>query len=164
MQISIKMKNGDMMVFELFPEKAPITVSNFISLIEKNFYDGLTFHRVVKDYVIQGGSEDNTCMCPSNFTIHGEFAANGHDTGVDHARGAISMARGDDFNSAGTQFFVVHKDAHQLDGKYAAFGKLVDGYEVLDAIATVETAPPEQENRPIIPQVIDTIRVIKTGA
>ena len=152
------------MIFELFPDKAPITVSNFISLIEKKFYDGLTFHRVVKDYVIQGGSENNTCMCPSSFTIPGEFAANGYDTGLDHARGAISMARDDDFNSAGTQFFVVHKDAHKLDGKYAAFGKLIDGYDVLDTIAAVETAPPERENRPIVPQVIDAMRIVETEA
>lgn len=160
MQILITMKNGGEMLFDLYPDKAPITVDNFISLLKKRFYDGLTFHRVVKDYVIQGGSEDNTCMCPTDFTICGEFAENGYDTGLDHARGALSMARDDDFNSAGTQFFVVHKDAHKLDGRYAAFGKLVEGFDILDAIASVDTAPPEKENRPLEQQIIESIRLM----
>lgn len=159
MQVLIKMKDAGEMVFELFPEQAPITVGNFISLINSKFYDGLTFHRVVKDYVIQGGSEDNTCMCPTDFTIPGEFSENGHDTGLVHARGAISMARGEDFNSAGSQFFVMHRDAHQLDGRYAVFGMLTEGFDVLDTIANVGTAPPEHENRPLEPQVIEFIRV-----
>jgi peptidyl-prolyl cis-trans isomerase B (cyclophilin B) len=163
MRVSIRMKDSGEMLFELFPEKAPITVKNFVLLISKRFYDGLTFHRVVRDYVIQGGSQDNTCRCPTSFTIEGEFAANGHDTGLDHSRGAISMARDEDFNTAGTQFFVVHKDAHKLDGNYAAFGKLIEGYEVLDTIATVETTPPEQENRPLVSQVIESIRLVDTG-
>ena len=160
MQILIKMKAGGEMVFELLTDKAPGTVGNFISLVNRKFYDGLTFHRVVKDYVIQGGSEDNTCMCPTNFTITGEFAENGFDTGLDHARGTISMARDDDFDSAGTQFFVVHQDAYKLDGRYAAFGKLIKGFDVLDSIANAETASPELENRPLEPQVIESIRVI----
>jgi peptidyl-prolyl cis-trans isomerase B (cyclophilin B) len=160
MQIVLTMKNGGEMLFDLYPEKAPITVDNFISLLNKRFYDGLTFHRVVKDYVIQGGSEDNTCMCPTDFSITGEFAENGYDTGLDHARGALSMARDDDFNSAGTQFFVVHKDAHKLDGRYAAFGKLVKGFKILDAIASVDTETAEKENRPLEPQVIASISII----
>lgn len=160
MQILLTMKNGGEMLFDLYPEKAPITVDNFISLLNKRFYDGLTFHRVVKDYVIQGGSEDNTCMCPTDFTITGEFAENGYDTGLDHARGALSMARDDDFNSAGTQFFVVHKDAHKLDGRYAAFGKLVKGFEILDTIASVDTDTPEKENRPLDQQLIESIRMM----
>ena len=159
MHVLIKMKDAGEMVFELFPENAPITVGNFISLVNRKFYDGLTFHRVVKDYVIQGGSEDNTCMCPTSFTITGEFAENGHDTGLVHVRGAISMARGDDFNSAGTQFFVVHKDAHQLDGRYAAFGMLTEGFDVLDTIANIDTDSPERENRPLEHQVIEFIEV-----
>jgi peptidyl-prolyl cis-trans isomerase B (cyclophilin B) len=142
-----------------FPRRPPITVGNFLSLIDKKFYEGLTFHRVVKDYVIQGGSEDNTCMCPSNFTILGEFAENGYDTGLKHARGALSMARDDDFNSAGTQFFVVHQDAHKLDGRYAAFGMLTEGFDVLDSIAGVDTAPPEGENRPLVEQTIRSVSV-----
>lgn len=161
MQAIMNMKSGGKMTFELFPEKAPITVKNFVRLAEEGFYNGLTFHRVVKDYVIQGGSEDNTCLCPTDFTVIGEFAENGYDTGLTHARGALSMARDDDFNSAGTQFFVVHQNAHQLDGKYAAFGILMEGEDVLDRIANVETAPPEQENQPLIAQIIEKIAIIK---
>jgi len=161
MQILFKMENGGEMLFELYQKKAPVTVNNFISLINRNFYDGLSFHRVVKDYIIQGGSQDNTCMCPTNFTITGEFAENGYDTGLDHARGTLSMARDDDFNSAGTQFFIVHKDAHKLDGKYAAFGKLLKGYDVLDAIASVKTASQEEENRPIKAQLIESISIVR---
>ena len=153
------MRSGKKMVFELYPQNAPITVKNFSQLCQKKFYDGLSFHRVVQGYVIQGGSEDNTCMCPTDFTIEGEFAANGHDTGLSHSRGALSMARDDDFNSAGTQFFVVHQDAHKLNGKYAAFGMLVDGFDVLDQIASVPTDTPEQENRPFEEQTIQSIRV-----
>lgn len=160
MQTLIMLKNGEKMLFELFPEKAPLTVKNFLELVTKGFYNGLSFHRVVKDYVIQGGSEDNTCMCPTDFTITGEFAENGYDTGLTHKRGALSMARDEDFNSAGTQFFVVHKDAHKLDGKYAAFGQLIEGFEVLDAVASVKTAPPEKENRPLEPQIIEYIQII----
>ncbi|HAK45864.1 MAG TPA: peptidylprolyl isomerase [Spirochaeta sp.] len=161
MQTIIKMKNGGELLFDLYPEKAPLTVKNFMELVNKGFYNGLTFHRVVRDYVIQGGSEDNTCMCPTDFTITGEFTENGFDTGLTHKRGALSMARDDDFNSAGTQFFVAHKDAHKLDGRYAAFGQLVEGFDVLDAIATVDTAPPEAENRPLQPQIIESIRIVK---
>ncbi len=149
------------MLFELFPDKAPITVGDFESLIKKKFYDGLSFHRVVKDYVIQGGSEDNTCMCSTDFTITGEFSGNGYDTGLEHVRGTISMARDDDFNSAGTQFFIVHKDAHKLDGRYAAFGMLIEGFDVLDAVASVETTARELENKPLDPQIIESIRIVE---
>ena len=159
MQAIINMENGGEMRFELFGEKAPITVANFVSLAKQRFFDGLTFHRVVRNYVIQGGSADNTCTCPSEHTIVGEFAENGHDTGISHTRGTISMARDDDFDSAGTQFFVVHADALKLDGRYAAFGRLVSGFDVLDEIASVKTAPPEQENRPLKRQVIASVRI-----
>jgi len=161
MTVSIKMKTGGQMYFELFTDKAPVTVDNFISLVKDGFYNGLSFHRVVKDYVIQGGSEDNTCGCHTDFTITGEFAENGYDTGLEHIRGVISMARDDDFNSAGTQFFIVHKDAHKLDGRYAAFGMLLKGFEVLDSIASVETAAPEQDNKPLEPQIIESIKIIE---
>lgn len=161
MQTLIIMNSGSKMLFELYPEKAPLTVKNFTELVNSGFYNGLTFHRVVKDYVIQGGSEDNTCMCPTDFTITGEFAENGFDTGLTHKRGALSMARDDDYNSAGTQFFVVHKDAHKLDGRYAAFGQLIEGFEVLDEIAAVATAPPEKENRPLQPQIIESIQILE---
>ncbi|GHV00295.1 hypothetical protein FACS189483_10270 [Spirochaetia bacterium] len=151
-----------LMRFELYPEKAPITVANFTGLAKSGFYNGLTFHRVVKDYVIQGGSADNTCMCPTDITIKGEFAENGVDTGLTHERGAISMARDDNYDSAGTQFFVVHKDAHKLDGRYAAFGTMLTGFEVLDAIAAVPTKSPAEENRPLTPVLIREIRIIDT--
>jgi len=160
MQILITMENGGEMLFELYPEKAPVTVKNFKRLIDEGFFNGLTFHRVVKDYVIQGGSGDNTCMCLTDFTIKGEFTENGFDTGLSHARGAISMARDDDFDSADTQFFVVHKDAHKLNGRYAAFGMLIKGFDVLDEIASVETAAPELENRPLEPQVMTSVKLL----
>jgi peptidyl-prolyl cis-trans isomerase B (cyclophilin B) len=150
---------GGVMRFELFPAAAPLTVRNFIDLALSGFYNGLSFHRVVKDYVIQGGSGNNTCNCPAGFTIKGEFAGNGVDTGLTHERGAISMARDQDFDSAGTQFFIVHRDAHKLDGKYAAFGKMREGFETLDKIAAVPTAGPEKENRPLEPVVIKEIRI-----
>lgn len=156
----IEMANGGVMRFALEPEKAPNTVANFCALAREGFFDGLTFHRVVKGYVIQGGSEDNTCNCPGDFLIRGEFAENGVDTGLDHRRGALSMARDDGFDTAGTQFFVVHQDAHKLDGRYAAFGMLTEGFGVLDEIASVPTAPPEQENRPLVPQTIKQVRIL----
>ena len=155
----IEMEDGNKMQFELYHEKAPITVANFVDLANSGFYDGLSFHRVVKDYVIQGGSEDNTCMKESDFHIVGEFQQNGINTGLKHVRGAISIARDDDYNSGGTQFFVVHKDAFKLDGKYAAFGMLLDGFDTLDKIAEIEVEPPEKENRPIKVQRIKKIRV-----
>jgi peptidyl-prolyl cis-trans isomerase B (cyclophilin B) len=151
---------GKVMRFELFPAAAPLTVKNFIDLAVSGFYNGLTFHRVVKDYVIQGGSGNNTCNCPTDFTLKGEFAANGINTGLTHERGALSMARDADYDSAGTQFFIVHQDAHKLDGKYAAFGKMLNGFEVLDEIAAVPTAGPGEENRPLEPVIIKTIRII----
>jgi peptidyl-prolyl cis-trans isomerase B (cyclophilin B) len=156
----IIMENNGVLRFELFPALAPITVGNFCALAADRFYDGLSFHRVVKGYVIQGGSANNTCDCPTGSLIKGEFAANGVDTGLTHERGALSMARDDDFDSAGTQFFVVHQDAHKLDGKYAAFGKMLEGFETLDEIAALPTAGPEQENRPLALPVIRTIRIV----
>ncbi len=158
----ITMADGGSMVFELYPQKAPITVENFRRLAGEGFFNGLTFHRVVKGFVIQGGSADNTCMCPTDFTIKGEFKENGVDTGLEHIRGAISMARDDDFDSAGTQFFVVHQDAHRLDGKYAAFGQMIRGFDVLDRIASVPTLSPAEENRPLTPQVIRSVTVTDT--
>jgi peptidyl-prolyl cis-trans isomerase B (cyclophilin B) len=138
-------------------------VGNFCALAADHFYDGLSFHRVVKGYVIQGGSANNTCDCPGNVSIKGEFAANGVDTGLTHERGALSMARDSDFDSAGTQFFVVHQDAHKLDGKYAAFGKMLEGFETLDEIADLPTAGPEQQNRPLMLPLIKTIRLVPPG-
>ncbi len=153
----IQMENGRRMVLELFPEKAPITVANFVDLAEGHFYDGLTFHRVVKGFVIQGGSANNTCECETDFFIKGEFASNGVDTGLQHVRGALSMARDPNPDSAGTQFFIVHQCVPRLDGNYAVFGQLTEGFEVLDEICEVETEDPE--NRPLIPQTIRSIRI-----
>lgn len=156
---TIELADGGIMRFALYPEKAPNTVANFCALAREGFFDGLSFHRVVKDYVIQGGASDNTCNCPCDFTIRGEFRENGTDTGLDHRRGALSMARDDDFDTAGTQFFVVHQDAHKLDGRYAAFGMLLQGFDVLDRVAETPTAPPAQENRPLTPQIIARVTV-----
>lgn len=160
---TIEMESGDKMIFELYYDKAPISVANFVDLANTGFYDGLSFHRVVKDFVIQGGSEDNTLMLDSDFHIVGEFSQNGIDTGIKHVRGVLSMARDDDFNTGGTQFSIMHKDAPRLDGKYAAFGKLIDGYDILDKIAVVEVEPPEKENKPLVMQKIKQIRVNTNG-
>lgn len=155
----ITMQDGKKMRFELFPEKAPITVSNFAKAANEGFFDGLGFCRVVKGYVIQGGSPDNDIMTDSGFHIVGEFKENGYDTGLDHRRGAISMARDDAYDTAGTQFFVVHQDAHKLDGRYASFGYMLEGFDVLDEIANVETSSPETWNHPLVMPIIASIRV-----
>ncbi|MHC1773280.1 MAG: peptidylprolyl isomerase [Flexilinea sp.] len=158
-QAIIQMRDGDEMTFELFPKNSPITTANFTDIANSGFYDGLEWCRIVKGYVIQAGSPDNDIMTDSDFHIIGEFRENGIDTGLDHRRGAISMARDDGFNTAGTQFFVVHQDAHKLDGRYASFGYMLTGFEVLDQIAETETNGPENWNRPLKPVVIKSIRV-----
>lgn len=139
---------GDM-VFELYPQDAPITVKNFVDTAKSGFYDGLEWCRIVKDYVIQSGSPDNDIMTDSDWHIKGEFEANGINNSQKHRRGALSMARDDGYDTAGTQFFVVHKDAHKLDGRYAAFGQMLSGFDVLDAIAATETLGPQKWNKPI---------------
>lgn len=151
------------MVFTLYPERAPITVANFAALANSGFYDGLTVCRIVQGYVIQAGSPDGDIMTDSDFHIVGEFAQNGVDTGLDHRRGCISMARDDAPNTAGTQFFVVHQDAHKLDGRYAAFGYMQAGFETLDAIAQLPTGGPETWNRPDRMPVIESVRVAMQG-
>lgn len=155
----IKMQDGGEMTFALYAEKAPLTVANFADLANSGYYDGLEWCRVVQGYVIQSGSPDNDIMTDSPFHLFGEFAANGVDTGMDHRRGAISMARDDDYNTAGTQFFVVHQDAEKLNGRYASFGYMLSGFDVLDAIAAVETNGPENWNHPLDPPLIRSIRV-----
>lgn len=162
---TLTMEDGRKMLFELYPDAAPNTVSSFVSLCREGFYDGLIFHRIVKDYVLQTGSLTGSCEGRPSFHIPGEFSANGFDNPVKHTRGTISMARGRQNDSASTQIFIVHRDAPRLDGKYAAFGRICDeeSFKVLDEIASVETAPPEKENRPLIPQVIKTIRVDDCG-
>ena len=155
----IQMEDGGAMRFTLFPDRAPVTVANFAALANSGFFDGLAFCRIVEGYVIQGGSVDDDIMTDSDFHIRGEFLANGADTGLDHRRGAISMARDEGFDTAGTQFFVCHRDAHKLDGKYAAFGYMTEGFDVLDRIAALPTSGPETWNRPVVMPVMRSVRV-----
>ena len=147
---------GDM-VFELYPDLAPITVKNFVDTARSGFYDGLAWCRIVKDSVIQGGSPDNDIMTDSDWHIKGEFEENGIPNPIPHKRGAISMARDDGYDTAGTQFFVVHQDAHQLDGRYAAFGEMISGFEVLDQIAALPTSGPETWNKPDVMPVMSRV-------
>ncbi len=163
MKATITMADYAPMTFELFPDQAPITVANFVQVANSGFYDGLTFCRIVQGYVIQSGSPDNDIMTDSDFHIVGEFGQNGIPTGLDHRRGAISMARDDAPDTAGTQFFITHQDAHKLDGRYAAFGYMLEGFDTLDAIASLETNGPETWNKPLCAPVITAIRVTTDG-
>lgn len=158
----IYMKSGETMRLDLFYDIAPITVANFVGLCKEGFYDGLTFHRIVKDFMIQGGAENGRCEGNTpGFGIKGEFAENGLDNPLKHTRGVISMARSKEPDSASTQFFILHKATPRLNGKYAAFGKLADeeSFEVLERLALTPVAPPEEDNRPHTPQVIETITI-----
>ena len=133
--VTIEMMNGDIIKAELYPEVAPNTVNNFLSLVNKGFYNGLIFHRVIKGFMIQGGCPDGTGMGGPGYCIKGEFAANGVQNDLRHTRGVLSMARAQPMDSAGSQFFIMHKDAPHLDGQYAAFGCVMDGMDVVDRIA-----------------------------
>ena len=144
--VVIEMENGKEIKLELYPEKAPITVENFLKLVGEGFYDGLIFHRVIKGFMIQGGDPDGTGSGGSEEKIKGEFRANGVPNDIRHVRGVISMARTKLPNSASSQFFIVHEDAPHLDGQYAAFGKVVDGMDTVDEIAEVKT---DYNDRPI---------------
>ncbi len=135
----IEMENGKKMTLELYPDIAPITVENFVKLAKDGFYDGLIFHRVIEGFMIQGGDPDGTGCGGPGYSIKGEFASNGIKNDLRHTRGVISMARSMMPDSAGSQFFIMHEDAPHLDGQYAAFGKLTDGFETLDEIATCST-------------------------
>ena len=157
--IRITMKDGGVIDLELDKKAAPITVENFEKLVKDKFYDGLIFHRVIPGFMIQGGDPEGTGMGGPGWHIKGEFAANGWDNPIAHTRGVISMARAQDPNSAGSQFFIMHKDASYLDGQYAAFGKVVRGMEVVDKIAGVPTN--RWNNRPYEDQVIDTVRIVE---
>ena len=137
--VTITMDNGKVMKGELYPEIAPITVENFKKLCDENFYDGLTFHRIIKGFMIQGGDPSGNGTGGPGYSIKGEFAANGVQNDLKHTRGVLSMARAMDPNSAGSQFFIMHQDATHLDGQYAAFGKITEGLDVLDEIADVKT-------------------------
>lgn len=136
--ITIEMENGKLIKLELYPEAAPITCENFINLVNEGFYDGLIFHRVISGFMIQGGCPEGTGMGGPKHNIKGEFSANGVPNPVKHTRGVISMARSQMPNSAGSQFFIMHQDATHLDGQYAAFGKVVEGMDVVDEIAAVD--------------------------
>lgn len=156
--VTIQMRDGGKMVLELYPDKAPVSVANFVDLIQKGFYNGLTFHRVVQGFVIQAGSRNGNCAGEDlGFAIKGEFKTNGVDTGLGHPRGAISMARTMAPDSASTQFFICHAAASNLDGQYAAFGQMTDGFDVLDRIASIPVDP--YEDKPHEPQVMETVTV-----
>ncbi len=137
--ITIEMENGKKIEIELYPDKAPITVENFINLTKEGFYDGLIFHRVIEGFMIQGGCPEGTGMGGPKHNIKGEFSSNGVDNDIKHLRGVISMARSQMKDSAGSQFFIMHQDAPHLDGQYAAFGKVISGMDVVDEIATTQT-------------------------
>ena len=155
--IRITMENGAQIEAELYPETAPITVENFVSLIKEKFFDGIIFHRVIKGFMIQGGDPTGTGMGGSEKTIKGEFLSNGVVNELKHTRGVLSMARTMDPNSASSQFFIMHEDAPHLDGQYAAFGKVTKGMEVVDAIANTST---DFRDRPLEDQRIKTIELI----
>ena len=158
--ITIQMQNGLSIVAELYPEHAPQSVFNFISLIHKGFYDGLTFHRIIPGFMIQGGCPDGTGMGGPGYCIKGEFLFNGVDNPIKHKRGVLSMARSQSPNSAGSQFFIMHADAKHLDGQYAAFGKVTEGMDVVDQIATTKT---DRNDRPLAEQKIRRITVDTHG-
>lgn len=143
--VTFMMENGDIIKAELYPEIAPNTVSNFISLIEKGFYDGLIFHRVIKNFMIQGGDPEGTGMGGPGYAIKGEFNLNGFENNLKHERGVLSMARSFMPDSAGSQFFIMHQDSPHLDGQYAGFGKVIEGIEVVDKIAETKT---NRQDRP----------------
>ncbi len=154
--ITIQMKDGGVMKAELYPEIAPITVKNFVDLAAKGFYNGLIFHRVIPGFMIQGGDPEGVGTGGPGYTIKGEFTANGFRNDLRHTRGVLSMARAMDPDSAGSQFFIMHEDSPHLDGQYAAFGKIIEGIEVVDQIASVKT---DYNDRPYEPQEIEFMTV-----
>ncbi|MCR5328503.1 MAG: peptidylprolyl isomerase [Saccharofermentans sp.] len=154
--VTIQMKNGGTMKAELYPEIAPETVKNFVDLASQGFYNGLIFHRVISGFMIQGGDPEGTGMGGPGYCIKGEFSANGFRNDLKHTRGVLSMARATDPNSAGSQFFIMHADSPFLDGQYAAFGKLIEGIEVVDRIASVKT---DYNDRPYEEQQIEFMTV-----
>lgn len=158
--VTIKMQDGSVMKAELYPEIAPNTVNNFISLIKKGFYDGLGFHRVINGFMLQGGDPDGNGTGGPGYSIKGEFSANGFENDLKHTAGVLSMARTMAPDSAGSQFFIMHKDAPHLDGQYAAFGKITEGMDVVNRIAGVET---DWSDRPVEPQVMETVTVETFG-
>ena len=158
--VTFTMENGDVMKAELYPEIAPNTVNNFISLVKKGFYDGLIFHRIISGFMIQGGDPEGSGMGGPGYSIPGEFAHNGFKNDLVHTAGVLSMARSQHPDSAGSQFFIMHANAPHLDGEYAAFGKLTEGIEVLNAIAETDV---DWNDRPLKPQVMKSVTVETFG-
>ncbi|ACV28488.1 Probable peptidyl-prolyl cis-trans isomerase [Anaerococcus prevotii] len=158
--VTFEMENGDTFKAELYPEVAPNTVRNFISLIGHNFYDGVIFHRVIKGFMIQGGDPEGIGIGGPGYAIKGEFAANGFENNLKHDRGVLSMARSMMPDSAGSQFFVMHKDSPHLDGQYAAFGRVIEGMDTVDKIAETKT---DFQDKPKEDQVMKTVTVETFG-
>lgn len=158
--VTFVMENGDTFKAELYPDIAPQSVNNFVSLIKKGFYDGLIFHRVIPGFMIQGGDPEGTGMGGPGYSIKGEFASNGFKNDLKHTKGVLSMARSMFPDSAGSQFFIMHETSPHLDGEYAAFGKITEGQDVVDAIAVVDT---DYSDRPRTPQVMKTVTVETFG-
>lgn len=158
--VTIEMESGEEIKIELYPEVAKNTVDNFIDLVEHEYYDGLIFHRVIPGFMIQGGCPDGTGMGGPGYSIKGEFNANGVKNDLVHDRGVISMARSQHPDSAGSQFFLMHKDSPHLDGQYAGFGKIIEGIEVVDKIAETKTG---RQDRPKEDQVMETVTVELNG-
>lgn len=154
--VVIEMETGKKIKIELYPDKAPITVANFEKLVNEGFYNGLTFHRVISGFMIQGGDPLGNGTGGSKEKIKGEFASNGVPNDIRHVRGVLSMARSMNPNSASSQFFIMHKDAPHLDGQYAAFGKVVEGIDVVDEIASVDT---DFRDKPVVPQVMKSVTI-----
>ena len=158
--VTIEMENGDVMKAELYPEIAPNTVNNFVSLCNKGFYDGVIFHRVISGFMIQGGDPQGKGVGGPGYSIRGEFTANGFKHDLRHSRGVLSMARTMAPNSAGSQFFIMHEDAPHLDGQYAAFGKIIEGMDAVDRIANTRV---DYNDRPRVPQVMKKVTVETFG-
>ncbi len=158
--VTIEMENNDVIKAELYPDIAPISVNNFISLIQKNYYNGLIFHRVIRGFMIQGGCPDGTGMGGPGYSIKGEFAANGVENNLKHTEGVLSMARAMHPDSAGSQFFIMHKASPHLDGQYAAFGKVIEGMENVNKIAETAT---DYNDRPLKPCRIKSMTVDTFG-
>ena len=153
--VRIKIKDGGKIKIQLFPDIAPITVENFLSLVEKEFYDGLIFHRVIPGFMIQGGCPDGCGTGGPGYSIKGEFSTNGFDNSLKHERGVVSMARSSNPNSAGSQFFIMVDNAPHLDNNYAAFGKVIEGMEEVDKIVNVKR---DSSDKPFEDQVMETVK------
>lgn len=158
--VTFEMENGDIMKAELYPESAPNTVNNFISLVQNGFYDGLIFHRVIRGFMIQGGCPDGTGMGGPGYTIKGEFSQNGFANDLRHTEGVLSMARAMHPDSAGSQFFIMHKNSPHLDGAYAAFGKITEGMDIVNKIAETAT---DYSDRPLEEQKMKKVTVDTMG-